>query len=150
MRPLYIFDLDGTLALNEHRQHLLDNKDDPERWDKFFDACDKDAPNWPVIQTLGILLAAGAEVHVWSGRSDAVVEKTAKWLGDHLGQVNIGIRMRKAGDFTPDEELKGTWLDELAAIDRHRLIAVFDDRDKVVNMWRAKGVACFQVAKGDF
>jgi len=24
MRPLYIFDLDGTLALIEHRRHLLD------------------------------------------------------------------------------------------------------------------------------
>lgn len=26
MKPLYIFDLDGTLALTEHRQHLLDSK----------------------------------------------------------------------------------------------------------------------------
>jgi phosphoserine phosphatase len=36
MKPLYIFDLDGTLALTEHRQHILDNKDDPQRWQRFF------------------------------------------------------------------------------------------------------------------
>lgn len=150
MRPIYIFDLDGTLALNGHRQHLLDNKDDPERWDKFFEACDKDEPNWPVIQTLIILVGVGAEVQIWSGRSSQVSEKTAAWLTNHLGQVPVSLRMREAGDFTPDEVLKGGWLDSLPAIDRHRLVAVFDDRDKVVAMWREKGVACFQVAKGEF
>jgi hypothetical protein len=30
------------------------------------------------------------------------------------------------------------------------LMAVFDDRDKVVAMWRRNGVACFQVAEGNF
>ena len=34
--------------------------------------------------------------------------------------------------------------------ERNRLTAVFDDRDKVVQMWRENGVPCFQVAKGDF
>lgn len=44
-------------------------------------------------------------------------------------------------------DLDGT----LALIEhRRRLVAVFDDRDKVVSMWRARGVACFQVAPGAF
>ena len=30
MKPLYIFDLDGTLSLTQHRQAILDNKDDPQ------------------------------------------------------------------------------------------------------------------------
>ena len=47
MKPLYIFDLDGTLALTEHRQHILDNKDDPQRWRRFYAACDRDEPNAP-------------------------------------------------------------------------------------------------------
>ena len=58
MRPLYIFDLDGTLALTEHRQHILDNKDDQQRWQKFFAACVDDHPNLPVIQTLKTLRRA--------------------------------------------------------------------------------------------
>ena len=31
-----------------------------------------------------------------------------------------------------------------------RLVAVFDDRDRVVAMWSAAGVPCFQVAAGEF
>ena len=34
--------------------------------------------------------------------------------------------------------------------DGERLIAVFEDRDRVVAMWRDAGVPCFQVAPGDF
>jgi hypothetical protein len=42
-------------------------------------------------------------------------------------------------------------VDELSPThDRMRLMCVFDDRDKVVKMWRDEGVACFQVAPGEF
>jgi hypothetical protein len=47
--------------------------------------------------------------------------------------------------------LKRNWYDNvLTAGERRRLVAVFDDRDKVVAMWRSMGVPCFQVAPGDF
>ena len=29
-------------------------------------------------------------------------------------------------------------------------LIIFDDRQSVVDMWRARGLTCFQVAKGDF
>jgi len=58
--------------------------------------------------------------------------------------------MRPADDFTPDEVLKRQWYEDLPRIDKERLVAVFDDRQKVVDMWRAIGVPCFQVARGDF
>ena len=32
----------------------------------------------------------------------------------------------------------------------NRILCVFDDRTKVVNMWRENGLSCFQVAPGDF
>ena len=83
MKPLYIFDLDGTLALTEHRQHILDNKDDPQRWQRFFAACVNDQPNEPVIRTLNTLRAAGAECWIWSGRSDEVKAQTVEWLQRH-------------------------------------------------------------------
>lgn len=35
-------------------------------------------------------------------------------------------------------------------VDRDRLVAVFDDRARVVRMWRKAGITCFQVAPGDF
>jgi len=59
------------------------------------------------------------------------------------------LRMRKNGDYTPDDVLKKAWLDELFP-DKGYILCVFDDRDKVVNMWRREGLTCFQVAPGNF
>jgi len=48
----------------------------------------------------------------------------------------------------PDEKLKLQWLNEMDWKDD--VVAVFDDRDKVVNMWREIGLTCMQVAPGNF
>lgn len=151
MKPLYIFDLDGTLALTEHRQHLVQGTDKPD-WAAFFAACVGDSPNVPVIETLINLIEAHAEVWIWSGRSSEVMEQTKHWLAEHLGDIaeDVPLTMRVEGDFTPDDELKRAWLSYISAYDRRRLVAVFDDRDKVVAMWREAGVPCFQVAPGAF
>ena len=34
--------------------------------------------------------------------------------------------------------------------DKYNVAAVFDDRDRVVKMWRDKGLLCCQVYYGDF
>ena len=53
--------------------------------------------------------------------------------------------------YMPDDELKQHWLDDLFPGDiRDRIVAVFDDRQKVVDMWRKNGLTCMQVAPGDF
>lgn len=150
MTPLYIFDLDGTIALIDHRRHLVEGE--TKDWRAFFAACVNDVPNNPVIDTMTALVNAGADVWIWSGRSAEVMEQTKAWLQDNLSgySEDCELCMRLEGDFTPDEELKAAWLDGLSAYDRRRLVAVFDDRDKVVAMWRSKGVACFQVAPGGF
>ena len=51
----------------------------------------------------------------------------------------------------PDDKLKQHWLDSLFEGDRKNdIVCVFDDRDKVVKMWRENGLDCFQVANGNF
>ena len=151
MTPLYIFDLDGTLALTEHRQHLISG---PKKdWRGFFAACVNDLPNTPVVNTFDELDEC-CECVIWSGRSAEVRPQTIEWLGRQfvytLDYIDSILKMREAGDFTPDHILKENWLKAMSRKDRARLRAVFDDRDTVVEMWRRNGVACFQVAKGDF
>lgn len=154
MTPLYIFDLDGTLALIDHRRHLVECS--PKRWREFYAACGGDKPNEAALRTAAGLKAAGADVWIWSGRSDEVRASTEKWLIKHAPWFfsSLGLepqfRMRQARDHQPDVKLKQSWLNQLSPADRTRLVAVFDDRSSVVNMWRANGVACFQVAPGDF
>lgn len=153
MRPLYIFDLDGTLALIEHRRHFVECPREQQDWKAFFAACVDDLPNLPVIETLYQLHRAGVEIWIYSGRSDEVRDETIKWLqrqGIILSRREH-LMMRAAGDFTPDDhQLKLRWLNEMLPEDRQRLVAVFEDRDRMVKMWRAQGIACFQVAPGDF
>ena len=60
------------------------------------------------------------------------------------------FRMRKAGDYRDDVEVKREWLAEIEPPEFARLTAVFDDRARVVQMWRDAGVPCFQVAPGEF
>ncbi|PRE44164.1 hypothetical protein [Burkholderia multivorans] len=154
MKPLYIFDIDGTVALIEHRRHILD-RDDRLKWRDFYAACDKDLPNEPVIRTLEGLRHAGADIWFFSGRSDEVRDKTVAWLAHHTSFMSWELdgpmlTMRAKGDYTADDELKRQWLDAMLIDDRRRLVATFDDRDRVVAMWRDAGVTCFQVASGEF
>lgn len=160
MKPLYIFDLDGTLALIDHRLHFIQGP--TKDWRSFFAAVADDKPNLPVIRTLQALRKAGAEVWIWSGRSDECKEATLKWLHSHgciawhaiamnwMFSAPEAFRMRKAGDHRDDVAVKGEWVSEMEPPEWDRLTAVFDDRDRVVQMWRDAGVPCFQVAPGEF
>lgn len=141
-----VFDLDGTLALNEHRQHFVQRIDGKAKdWRSFFAACDGDVPNMPVIRTLLSLWTAGHYVEIWSGRSAEVNDKTEAWLGIH-GLSMVRRKMRADGDHTPDHDLKAQWLHDADP----KPDLVFDDRASVVAMWRANGIVCAQVAAGDF
>lgn len=171
-RPLYIFDLDGTLALIHHRRHFVEKpslnlfdeatrRNDlgakwKPRWKEFHAACVDDKPNTPVITILEALTEGpenpyleAAEIWIFSGRSDEVRKETEDWLAKHV--IPVGrLVMRTKGDFTPDDVLKRLWYEEMSDEDKARLVAVFDDRDRIVKMWRELGITCLQVAPGDF
>lgn len=140
-----VFDLDGTLALNEHRQHFVQRPVGEKDWRAFFAACDQDECYWQIARILQVLDATGNHVEIWSGRSSEVIDKTKAWLATH-GLSHVPFRCRAEGDHTPDHDLKKAWLDECSL----KPDIVFDDRASVVAMWRASGVACAQVAEGAF
>ena len=57
--------------------------------------------------------------------------------------------MRNANDYRPDEVIKKE-IYEREIKGKYDIICVFDDRNKVVDMWREEGFLCCQVADGDF
>lgn len=137
----YVFDLDGTLADCTHRLHHLERKD----WRAFFAACVDDTPIGHMIELCSALAwNAGHRVEIWSGRSDEVRSETEAWLKKH-GLGGLPVLMRTAGDHRPDDEVKREFLRGGGVPD-----LIFDDRKRVVDMWRAEGIACAQVASGDF
>lgn len=56
--------------------------------------------------------------------------------------------MRKEDDNRKDSQVKYEILLDLAK--EKNILAVFDDRNQVVKMWREAGLRCFQVADGNF
>lgn len=191
--PLYIFDLDGTLADLKHRRHFVQFQNgspvlvngtpaiyrgpnpsiegdyfvefpfngsgfwsyDPNdiefkpNWDAFHAACVDDTPIDAIIDVLACVRYNESDVWIWSGRMNTVSTETFKWLQDHHIRFDQ-LKMRPAGDYTPDDQLKESWLKAMSPEDRARLVMVFDDRQRVVDMWRRNGVVCAQVAPGDF
>ena len=140
---LVVFDLDGTLAIGTHREHFVTGE--KKDWPSYFDACDKDSACEPIIEVLHNAIYAGDRVEIWTGRSDVVAEKTKAWL-TRFDLDHVRILSRAVGDHTPDIELKEKWLSESDA----KPDLVFEDRARVVAMWRSKGIVCCQVAPGEF
>ena len=141
-----IFDLDGTLADISHRLHFI--QQEKKDWDSFFDACKDDKP---IIQTIDVaraLYEAGFVIEIWSGRSMRVRRETEDWLKRNNVRFHL-MRLRSETDRRSDVILKEDWLHSLI----YRIswpTLVFEDRTRVVEMWRKNGVKCFQVDSGDY
>ena len=101
---------------------------------------------WTTAQTFK---KQGFKIFILSGRLDNSKDVTIKWL-KYWNVPFDKLQMRpdnKKDKFTPDDVLKQNWLNDL---DKKDILCVFDDRQKVVDMWRANGIPCFQVAPGNF
>lgn len=144
-----IFDLDGTLANIETRRKMANARSKMD-WDTFNDPTFiwLDLPNTPVIAMFHALQQNGYVVGIFSGRLETSRTQTMSWLDKHDIHPSF-FRMREENDYTPDDQLKERWLSELTN-DYSEILAVYDDRDKVVRMWRSHGITCFQVATGNF
>ena len=145
-----IFDLDGTLALIDKRRSKAAKENGKIDWKVFFspENIQLDEPNIPVIKTFQAMKQAGFEVGIFSGRDSISRKETEEWLKENGIQFDF-FKMRPEGSFTPDDVLKKEWLGEMIS-EGKEILCVFDDRDKVVKMWRENGISCFQVAPGNF
>ena len=147
-----IFDLDGTLANIEIRRKMATKSDGKMDWEIFFAdrLIELDEPNQPVIDTCSALKAAGFNIAIFSGRSESTKQVTFDWLEKHGIKWDY-MRLRPTENkwkFMPDEKLKLQWLSDMDWKDNVEM--VFDDRQKVVDMWREIGLTCMQVAPGNF
>lgn len=131
-----ICDLDGTIALANGRN--------------VYDAstCDQDLVNMPVAEAIWKYARDDYKVLFTSGREEIYHEQTVKFL-KKLNLPGYQLFMRARGDRRKDHIVK------LELFQRHihgyyNVEAVFDDRQRVVDMWRDVGLTVFQVADGNF
>lgn len=136
--PAVICDIDGTVALRNGR-YVFDNQ---KAIEDTFD------PRMKRLLTL--LEKSGVEVIFLSGREETEEcrEVTERWLAIH-GFGHCKLFMRPKGDGRGDEDVKYNLWHTLVA-PNYDVVAVFDDRDCVVEMWRSLGLLCNQVYYGNF
>lgn len=137
-----IADVDGTLALHQGRSP----------YDESLVHTDKPFEN--VIEVVSRLALPNTEeystpqVIVMSARTEGCREATVDWLMEN-GLVFDEIHMRKVGDMRKDREVKYD-LFNAHVRDKYNVLAVFDDRNSVIDLWREMGLTALQCAPGDF
>ena len=131
-----LVDLDGTL-FHMHNRSPFD-----------FEKVDSDTIDPVVFATITALQAQGYKVILASGRDDSCRDLTIKSLSANNVQWDK-LFMRVTGDQRPDWQVKEEiFYNEIAPY--YNVQLSFDDRDQVVNRYRAMGIKVFQVQPGNF
>ncbi len=145
---LVVFDIDGTLANLDHRLGFVRTK--PKNWPAFFAGIPNDTVNQPVAEVFHSLKNAGNTIIFASGRGEETRASTEKWLQDNnLWNYTAKLYMRPAKDYRGDDIIKREILDQIVADFGKKPDMVFDDRPRVVKMWRDEGIFVFDVYQGD-
>lgn len=144
--PAIIVDLDGTVALHDRSPYD-------------YDRLGTDRPNRPVLELINMYLYGRWEIGdpvgviFVSGRPDSHRELTEQWLDVRLDEWDelrpYDLFMRAADDKRNDAIVKREIFDNHIR-DKYNVIGVFDDRNRVVRMWRDLGLQVYQVADGNF
>jgi len=145
-----IFDVDGTLMNISHRRHHLEGRS-PKDWDAFRRDAIDDTPNLDVFAIALALRRDGHRLIVASGRmeKERALTKTQLHLGGLVFISPVFIQLRADGDHRDDTVVKREMLAEMRKAGFDPRLA-FDDRSRVIDMWRAEGLRAVQVAPGDF
>jgi len=151
----YIFDLDGTLCDTSKRTHFVSNLPEGVKadWNSFFAGISDDEPNKAVENLYGLVrimqneLGYGKIIFV-SGRPERYRKVTEEWLAKYGFDFDL-LLMRRDGDRRDDNLVKQDILNKYLK-PYFNIVWACDDRDRVVKMWRANGITCFQVAEGNF
>ena len=145
-----IVDIDGTIALRDNRSPFDYNK-------AYSDKADHRMAH--LLKSL--IRDCEYKVIFVTGREDIgdCRRITTSWLNDNIYPVqghngfvpvsNWELLMRTEGDNRSDDIVKKEIYEKRIA-PQYDVVIVFDDRDKVVKMWRDLGLLCGQVYYGDF
>ena len=166
-----ICDIDGTIADVRHRLQFIKNSDGTKKkkpdWDSFNEACWLDKPYPDVIALVERVLGWWESAHnpvgtrteplnlyFFSGRNDVARLDTTVWLEEHMHRCGVTqwrteewvdhLLMRSEGDRRPDKIIK-LEMAERAGLTPDNVLCIFDDRQTVVDMWRANGFRVMQV-----
>ncbi len=156
---LVVFDLDGTIADVTHRMHFIrpnpavdpvTGKKVKRRFDRFHAACVDDGVVEPVAYLYRQFVAnPDVTVVVLSGRDVATLDETVQWFARNDLPMPDDMILKSGDQHTPDVEQKRTIADQIEQRYGEPIAMVFEDRQRVVEMWKARGTFVMDVLQRD-
>lgn len=137
MSEQVIFDLDGTLSDNRHREHLIEGED--KKWREYLAKCVEDSPVRKTISKLNEM-SEEYEIIILTCRSDEVEEETIEWLNKNNVNYDRLIMLPEGRWKIEDSEFK---LDELKMLEN--AVKAFDDKESNCRMFLEEGLDVFKV-----
>jgi hypothetical protein len=129
-----IFDIDGTLAIMGDRSPYDGAK-------VYLDSLNRD-----VHHALTSMWDLGAQIIIVSGRDEEYREVTEKWLaGNGVEYDYLYMRPTEPGPKREDSIIKYELFNQHIRPKNYRILGVYDDRHRVLRMWRALGLTTFHV-----
>lgn len=145
-----VFDLDGTLADNQARQHLARqaakaaDADKEEAWNRFHDGIPNDPPIIEVVRLAQVLHMCGHHVEIWTARPERYRKQTMDWLHKHDVPFLV-LKMRRDDEGrVPAVTIKTRWYDEEPFV---KPSIIFEDHPGVIKAFRERGVIAAQVGE---
>lgn len=133
MKHIIIFDMDYTLSIPKHREHLLPHKlpdynsftlcKKISSWKEYFLDCVNDPPIESMVE-LAKILSDNFNIVIVSARDESARKNTEQWLNNH--GINFhSVYLRQIGDVRPAKDIKLEIIKEIETNNKIRLI--FDD-----------------------
>lgn len=142
LENVYLVDLDGTVA-------NIDRRSSPYAANE----CLTDIPIKSVIDTVVALYKQHFKIIFVSGRSNEYRKLSKQWINEFIqvdnNPINYELFMREENDKRPDQIIKKEIYNKFIK-DKYYVVAVFDDRPKVIRMWREIGLTVFQLNEIEF
>jgi hypothetical protein len=151
-KKIFIFDIDGTVANCEHRQHFLRRPRKERDWKSFRDLTRLDTPHDDILFLLKLFAAEGHTILFVTARTESERDDTEWWFENVAGLTSDmwqRLYMRADRDNREDTIIKKEILDVIRRVYGEPYM-VFEDRARVVAMWRENGVRCLHVEPGEF
>ena len=154
MKKLVVFDLDGTVCDNRHRQHLVSHlsshKDSGEDFEKamerFNSLCHKDEPVEASVAIAKAMHCQGYDLLFLTARPMKWAIETGMWLKKHFRDVPHALMARPTGDYRSSPVVKSELLSNHVDGDLSRVLCAFEDDPRVVAEFRKMGIVVYQIA----
>ena len=138
-KEIILCDIDGTIANNNHRQHLLGEFKD---WDKFFYEMSNDEPIDEVIRLVKEEKKCFNTICFLTGRPERYREATETWLKKYFDE-GFNLLMREDGDLRNKIEIKRELF--INNFNINQIVTCFENDLELIQLWQELGVRVVDV-----